>query len=108
MIAETLGRTPSARSWSRSRVITDTPYRTMRTCATSRGGEQTLELLPGHRRRLGHARVLLDVGDGLHADERGADAGRGAHELQRPLRVGGEPRQCRAELGRQAARELAL
>src|SRR2546426_1514593 len=88
MIAETLGRTPSARSWSRSRVITDTPYRTMRTCATSRGGEQTLELLPGHRRRLGHPRVLLDVRAGLQGDERGADDGRWAHELPRPLPVG--------------------
>src|ERR671936_2155858 len=80
--AETLGRTPRARSWSRSRVITGTPYRTPRTHARSGGGEQTLELLPRHRRRLGHAGILLDVSDRLHADERGADPGRGAHELQ--------------------------
>src|SRR5262249_60329725 len=107
MTAETLGRTPRARSWSRSRVITATPYRTSAGCATSGGGEQALELLPGHGRNSAHARILLDVRDRLHPDQRRADAGRGAHELQRPLRVGGETRQGRAELGRQAARELA-
>src|SRR5499433_230339 len=100
--AEALTRTPRARSWSRSKVITATPYRTSPTSATSGGREQTLELLPWHGRRSAHARVFLDVRDGLHAHERRAHARCRAHELQRALRVGVEPRQRRRELGWQA------
>src|SRR5919204_203859 len=36
MTAETLGRTPRARSWSRSSVITGSPYPTCADCATAR------------------------------------------------------------------------
>src|SRR5919198_154604 len=106
--AEALGRTPSARSCSRSSVITGTPYRTPRGSASSRGGEQSLELLPRHGRRGRHARVLLAVAEGFHPDQRGADARRRAHELQRALRVGGEPRQEVGDDRRQVLREAAL
>src|SRR3989442_15743238 len=108
MAADSRGRTRGPPWWPRGGVTPATPYRTPPGLATSRRREQPLELLPRHGRRRRHAGVLVHVGDGPHAHERGADAGRGAHELERALSVGGEARQRGRELGRQAARGLAL
>src|SRR5262245_20078919 len=70
--------------------------------------EEPLELLPRHRRRRADLRVLLDMAGRLHADERGADARRRAHELERPLRVAREPGDELGDQRREVARELSL
>ena len=53
--------------------------------------EQLLELVPCERGHRAHPGNFLDVDGLLHADERRADPGRRADELERPLGIGLEP-----------------
>src|SRR5262245_42725711 len=89
---------PKPPTFGAPRQSRDAPLYTYRVL---RRTEHALELLPGQRRRRPHSRILLDVGDGLHAHQRGADPRRGAYELQRALGVGREPRQVLGHDGRQ-------
>src|SRR5256712_7906795 len=69
--------------------------------------EETLELLPRNRWDRADLRVFLDVRGCFHSDERRLDPRRGAHELERALRVGREPGNVLGDHRRQLG-ELAL